>query len=40
MSLKNGINNTLWSEILLAMTHIMNLWSTLILENSISPIEI
>lgn len=37
--LEGGIDDTLWHEIVLAMTHIKNLRPTQALENSISPIE-
>lgn len=37
--LERGIDDTLWSEIVLAINHIKNLWPTWALENSISLIE-
>lgn len=37
--LEERIDDTLWPEIVLAMTHIKNLWPTRVLKNSISTIE-
>lgn len=37
--LEKKIDNTLWPKIVLAITHIKNLQSTRVLENSISPIK-
>lgn len=38
--LEKGINDTFWLEVVLAMTHINNLWPTWALKGSISPVKI
>lgn len=37
--LEGDMDNTLWPEVVLAMTHLKNLWPTQALEGAISPFE-